>query len=434
MPVGQPASVPPSFGGGKPRKVVISGWYGMGNLGDELILQSIVSQLRSRVGNVSITILSDRPFQVQNDYGLRSISSARRRLNIARRIMAISMADIFILGGGGILMDYGRIDTNISRRLEDMEVAQKLRIPNITWGIGVGEIWTARSMEWMKRVLPKSDGVFVRDRESAMALDSLGIRDNVVTTCDAAMMLPPLAEFERTHSARGPSRANPKVLVSLRRWYVTGNWTYDEKIFDEVKSSLSKLTSYLSEKRGAIVTFVPLRTEEGKKDDDREPESQVQAGAGRDSKTVLIDRVPESRKFMELVSDSDLLIGMRLHSLIVASSIGLPCIALSYDDKVSHYMSSVGAGDWSIAMKDASFETLKRLADDALDGAYPIEKVRNSIRAKRESSNTDVDRAMSLLEKKATSLQRTRRYITGLLMVARRVLARKRKTAQVAGT
>jgi polysaccharide pyruvyl transferase WcaK-like protein len=47
-------------------------------------------------------------------------------------------------------------------------------------------------------------------------------------------------------------------------------------------------------------------------------------------------------EMMNLIAHCDLLIGMRLHSLIFAAIDGLPMLGLSYDPKVEAFMKSIG--------------------------------------------------------------------------------------------
>ena len=136
--------------------------------------------------------------------------------------------------------------------------------------------------------------------------------------------------------------------------------------------------------------------------------------------------MPDSREFMQLVSDSDLLIGMRLHSLIFASAIGVPCIAISYDDKVRSYMSSIGASDWTLSVGDATFENLRRLADDALNGIYPMTSITEMIESERKFAQPDLDKAIKLIESGKISDHKLKRYaiISGLIL--RRMVSRKK--------
>ena len=327
-------------------------------------------------------------------------------------------------------MDYGNVDTNVSKWLEDMKTAQRLGVPNMAWGVGVGRIWTQKSKKWIEEILPKADTVIVRDKESAFALSEYGVKENVAHTCDPALMLPHLKEFERKHSERPlPARSSPKIVVCLRHWYVTGNWTFDEQVFSKMKQSLARVLSHLARTMAASVTFVPLVTDSHKRDDDREVEEEVRSLIKNDGDTKVIDHVPDGREFMQIVSDSDLLIGMRLHSLIFATAIGVPCVAISYDDKVRSYMSSIGASNWTLTMEGATFENLRRLADDALNGVYPAASIREMIENNRKSAGFDLDKAIKLIESSKLPRNRLMRNFVSSGLIFRRLVSRRKPKA-----
>jgi polysaccharide pyruvyl transferase WcaK-like protein len=84
-------------------RIGISGSYGGLNLGDEAILQSIVSQLRAAVP-CEITVFSRDAkdtaarHKVEKSIAVRDLSREEVRPEVAE-------LDLFILGGGGILYD-----------------------------------------------------------------------------------------------------------------------------------------------------------------------------------------------------------------------------------------------------------------------------------------------------------------------------------------
>ena len=43
------------------NKIVISGYYGFNNIGDESILTAIISNIRENIDNIDITVLSKDP-------------------------------------------------------------------------------------------------------------------------------------------------------------------------------------------------------------------------------------------------------------------------------------------------------------------------------------------------------------------------------------
>ena len=80
-------------------RVLLSGYYGFGNLGDEALLEVIVSQLRARFPGVSIDVLSASPEETARTLGIEA--TARWNARTVRE--AIAKADVLVSGGGGLL-------------------------------------------------------------------------------------------------------------------------------------------------------------------------------------------------------------------------------------------------------------------------------------------------------------------------------------------
>lgn len=113
--------------------VGISGSYGGLNLGDEAILQSIITQLRASVP-VEITVFS------------RNADDTRRRQHVDKAIQIrdltrievlpeIQKLNLFLLGGGGILFDK---EADIF--LREAEIATELGVPTMLYAIGAGPL------------------------------------------------------------------------------------------------------------------------------------------------------------------------------------------------------------------------------------------------------------------------------------------------------
>ena len=82
--------------------ILISGYYGFGNLGDELILKNIRNELERRFPGAGITVLSSCPADTRHCHGVNAIS----RWNPIRVSVAMWKSDLFILGGGGLIQDH----------------------------------------------------------------------------------------------------------------------------------------------------------------------------------------------------------------------------------------------------------------------------------------------------------------------------------------
>ena len=93
---------------------------------------------------------------------------------------------------------------------------------------------------------------------------------------------------------------------------------------------------------------------------------------------ILEDPI-SSKTLFELVSESDLVIAMRLHAIITAATLDTPVIAVNYHPKVESFMELIGALDWMIELDQPSSDRLESLAKMALAGAYPRDQVRANI-------------------------------------------------------
>ena len=63
-------------------KILISGYYGFNNIGDESILRTVIDNLREKLEDIDITVLSQDPAQTSEKYGVK----AARRQSLERRL------------------------------------------------------------------------------------------------------------------------------------------------------------------------------------------------------------------------------------------------------------------------------------------------------------------------------------------------------------
>ena len=76
--------------------ILISGYYGFDNIGDESILRTLVTSLRERIPDCSLTVLSHDPAATREKYGVEAVERMSP-LAIAR---AVRRCDMLISGGG----------------------------------------------------------------------------------------------------------------------------------------------------------------------------------------------------------------------------------------------------------------------------------------------------------------------------------------------
>ena len=83
------------------NKVVISGYYGFNNIGDESILTAIISNIKDNIEDIDITVLSKDPELTYKNHEVDAIN----RRDIFGIIKEIKNCDLLISGGGSLLQD-----------------------------------------------------------------------------------------------------------------------------------------------------------------------------------------------------------------------------------------------------------------------------------------------------------------------------------------
>ncbi|MBV9079870.1 MAG: polysaccharide pyruvyl transferase CsaB [Elusimicrobia bacterium] len=146
---------------------LIAGYYGFDNVGDELLLTSVLHALRP---TGRITVLSHRPARTRLEHDVESVS----RWNPVSVLVALRRADRLVFGGGGIFQD------KTSRRslgyyLALLRAARILGKPVTLCAVGVDPISSARLRNALGRALSgETLEVSVRDDVSAAAVVACG--------------------------------------------------------------------------------------------------------------------------------------------------------------------------------------------------------------------------------------------------------------------
>lgn len=83
------------------NKIVISGYYGFANAGDEAMLTSIVRALRGVQPEIDLTVISGNPAETSAKHKVKSIY----RFNFFKIYNALKNADMLLSGGGSLLQD-----------------------------------------------------------------------------------------------------------------------------------------------------------------------------------------------------------------------------------------------------------------------------------------------------------------------------------------
>ena len=134
--------------------------------------------------------------------------------------------------------------------------------------------------------------------------------------------------------------------------YCIRKWPEDGHAAEE----LSKIADYVTEKYHTIPIFIPMHHP-------FDIEAANLITSKMKNKAHVISTKYTVSEIMQLISRLDLLIGMRLHSLIFAVKLGVPVVGISYEPKVDGFLDLIGQKA-DINIKNINFQDFKKKVDE----------------------------------------------------------------------
>jgi polysaccharide pyruvyl transferase CsaB len=298
-------------------RILLSGYYGYGNLGDDALLEVILSELRQRIPHVMLDVLSAQPEETA--HLLRVEATPRADLLAVKR--AVERADLVISGGGGLLQNTTSLKS-LLYYVGILRTAHLARKKTMIFAQSIGPL----DLLGRKIVSEFCRGVSlatVRDTASRTLLTRLLPRTRVELTADPVFLYQP-AEPPGEHFADTLGGGEPLALISVRKSSQTGL----------VAGRVAEAVDRLAERHGIRSVFLPFG---GVAD----AEAAIAVIRRTKSKPLLLPAAEPARA-AALIARCRVVIGMRLHALIFAARFCVPFLALSYDPKVSALVTDLG--------------------------------------------------------------------------------------------
>lgn len=309
----------------KQDEILISGYYGFKNSGDDALLMAIVNDLKRYKESPNIVVLSADPKATRKEYRVKAIN----RLNPISIMRHMKKAGMLISGGGTLIQD-ATSTQSLWYYLAVIKLALKNKLKVMLYSNGIGPLEGSKNRELVKKVLNDVDLITLRDPEAQKALQEIGVTSPMTTvTADPVFgMKISDAEYGRELLKRFgvPDDCKRLMGVSVRRTRDAGA---------SFESEMAGLCDYAAEKYGLYTVFIPMQTNK----DESISRSIMQK---MQNKSAIVDISLDVYDMMSIVAATDLCLGMRLHSLIYATSSCVPLIGLVYDPKIKSFMDYAG--------------------------------------------------------------------------------------------
>lgn len=301
--------------------LVIAGYFGCGNMGDDAILVGFAHGLHTGgFNNTEITVMSGAPEETFRYYGYRSIP----RMDSKAYDAALEKADALVFPGGSIFQDVTSV-RSVAYYSGLISKAKKAGKKVLLVGQGVGPLNSFFGKKMAAKAFNQADLIVVRDPISKNTLQSLGVKTPIKVGADSAFLLPDkINEDESLSFNIGDMRS---VGVSPRPF------GKDKKFVIELFGELCRLLFQAK--------MMPVLIEMDKSQDGPLiTEIEKQQGG----------KIPDLRKqqtpmqIQGRIARMDGMIAMRLHAGILATTVGVPPLMINYDPKVAAFSKMLDIG------------------------------------------------------------------------------------------
>ena len=360
--------------------VIISGYYGFNNNGDDMVLKSIVDNLKKSKPDIKIMVLSKKPLETSKIYGVDTVY----RYNFFLINKYIKQAKLLISGGGSLIQDVTSTHS-LKYYLWIINRAIENNISVMLYANGIGPVLKKNNMAHVKKILNRVDLITLRDKNSFEILKKIGVEKPVITvTADAVFGLN--FDFNKRNVLEKFDIRKKFFVVSVRAWKHNG---------EHFEKNMAVLADFIFKKYDLIPVFVPMQP---KKDFDIT------------KKIIGLMQNREYAKFLgvnyftgdliSLIAKAEFILAMRLHTIIYAIKTATPILGLIYDPKVKGIMDEIDLS-YYVDVKEINLTQLKSFVDKILNEKTKISrqiKIYNDELKMRARENNNL--ALKLLEKK----------------------------------
>ena len=305
--------------------VLLSGYYGFGNAGDEAILNSVYENIMGMDRNTVVDVLIADPEKNRGRYPFRMVD----RFNIIQLLKAVKDCDILVSGGGSLLQD-STSTKSLLYYIAVMNLAKMWGKRLVMYANGIGPVTRDGNRKRVRKIVEKADLITLRDVRSAEELSAMGVRGK-----DFHVTADPVFSYKGADFYRDPDNAQRLldeeglpgyqsfIGISVRDW---------ETLDPEFVTKMAALCDAVHAHTGLEIVFIAMQASR-----DREISQAIRSSMDSDSYFVEFDHGID--RILGITGAARLILCMRLHTLIFAAHMGVPALGMVYDPKVEEYLS-----------------------------------------------------------------------------------------------
>ena len=291
--------------------ILICGYYGYGNMGDETLLSVTVSELRKHRPSLRLCALSADPEKTKRELHIEAVG----RFDPDRIARTMARSRMLLFGGGNLLQDKTSTHS-LLYYTHILRMAKKRNMKILVYANGIGPLSSNRNLALAKAALSLADEISLRDPDSFALVKTLPQKKPVRLTFD------------------------PAILAQRRDFFFPlGDYfiIVPKKGSLSFSISLAHLVRTLSQKTGLMPVIVSLY--------ERQDSDLAKTIAECTGAHLLHPK--NAGECISLFSSARFAVSSRLHGLVYASAAACPMMGYADDPKIFSYLTYVGFGEGS---------------------------------------------------------------------------------------
>lgn len=370
--------------------IAISGGFGNANSGDEALIVAMRDDLRERIPNARIVAFSDNvevssrlvpdlEFTYSGRFGVREPGQrgAGAIAWLPRMFRLLARADVLLTGGGTILQDATH-RFFVPFWFAKIALAQLLGTPTVFFGIGAGPLERRSSAILMRLFGRRVRFSTLRGPLSEEWMLHMGMpEERIEVTADPAVTLRAASDEDvlRALAAEGVRLSENRMTIGLcvREWYKLHGSSLTEKDwgpgqrerYERVVDAFAGLVRTAAERHDAEVVFIPMSIQPP--NDDRAAADAVverARAAGVEPNRMHVVRSEHDPGLVKgFLGHCDIVVAMRFHPLIYATTQGVPVLGVAYGLKTRDYMRYLDLEEWVLDIDEVDAEALSSMFD-----------------------------------------------------------------------
>lgn len=350
------------------------------NLGDMAIMSSIMESLSKRMPNAEFYVPTIKPEWVRKHYGDRYNVKAVNvmpwtlslRLLGLPTLVCLAKSDVALICDGII---FGKKLFNpafnyLITLVFLVPLARLLGCKMVCYSTGIGPFQNKISRLFAKWTINGCDLVMMRERDSENLTKEIGVTQPVELTGDAAFINPVSDDKVAVSIMRELGLDPEKPAMAINATAYLDTWLNPNERLSDPKGLLKTIAEGVKRaQEQAKDKFQPLIVCTHPMD-----EATCRELAAMCDGKVLTNSTYLSHDIQAVIRRCGILVGMRFHSIVLASSVETPVVGLIYAPKVRGYLKLLQCEEYSLELASLNPEYLGRKLAEAWNARKELQE------------------------------------------------------------